>query len=385
METIQLDPERQKQARDYARIRRRLSLLGLGLSGVYALAWLVFGWENSLQVGLVQVTANPWAVVALFAVIFGGLYGLVTLPLDFYTGFTLPHRFGQSTETIIGWIVDQLKGLTIGLPFGLGLMELVYVLLRAAPETWWLWLTGAMILFNILMSFLAPVLIFPIFNRFVPLGEEHADLADRLLKMSVKAGAQVKGVYKFDMSRRTRAANAAVTGLGNTRRIILGDTLISEFSIDEIETVMAHELGHQVNKDIPLGIVFESILMATGLWIANLGLRAGVTIFGLSGAADPSSLPLLVIIMGIYSLVTMPLGNAFSRWRERRADEFSLRLTRNGAAFASALTRLANQNLSEVDPEPWVELLFYSHPALGKRIAMAHAGEPDPAKGQTAA
>jgi len=125
--------------------------------------------------------------------------------------------------------------------------------------------------------------------------------------------------------------------------------------------------------------------MATGLWIANLGLRAGVTIFGLSGAADQSSLPLLVIIMGIYSLVTMPLGNAFSRWRERRADEFSLRLTRNGAAFASALTRLANQNLSEVDPEPWVELLFYSHPALGKRIAMARAGEPDPAKGQTAA
>ena len=385
MEKIQLDPERQKQAREYARIRRRLSLLGMGLSGVYALAWLVFGWENSLLVGLLQIMANSWAVVALYAVIFGGVYSLVTLPLDFYTGFTLPHRFGQSTETIKGWIVDQLKGLAIGLPFGLGLLELVYALLRAAPDTWWLWLTGAMILINILMSFLAPVLIFPIFNKFVPLGEEHADLADRLMKMSVKAGAQVKGVYKFDMSRRTRAANAAVTGLGNTRRIILGDTLISEFSIDEIETVMAHELGHQINKDIPLGIVVESCLMAAGLWIASLGLRAGVNLFGLSGAADPSSLPLLVIIMGIYSLITMPLSNAFSRWRERRADEFSLRLTRNGAAFASALTRLANQNLSEVDPEPWVEWLFYSHPALGKRIAMAHAGEPDPARGQTAA
>ena len=373
METQQIDQERQIKAREYARIQRRLSILGMGLSGAYALAWLIFGWANGLSEGLRSVSSSPWLEVALFGVIFGGIFSLANLPLDFYSGFTLPHRFGQSTETLKGWMMDQLKGLAIGAPLGLGLLELVYALLRWQPESWWLWVTGALILINVLLANLAPVLIMPIFNKFIPLGEEHAELVERLMKLAEKTGARVKGVYKFDMSQRTRAANAAVTGLGNTRRIILGDTLISEFSVDEIETVMAHELGHQVHQDIPLGIVVESGLMLGGLFLASLGLRAGVAIFGLAGAGEPSSLPLLMILMGIYSLITMPLGNGFSRWRERRADEFSLQVTHNGPAFASALTRLANQNLAEVDPEPWVEWLFYSHPALKKRIAMAQA------------
>ena len=371
METIQLDAERQKQAREYARIRRRLSLLGMGITGIYALAWLAFGWENGLQGWLATLTSSAALQVALFGLVFGGIYSLVSLPLDFYSGFTLPHRFGQSTETLKGWINDQLKGLAIGAPLGLGLLELVYALLRWQPDTWWLWVTAALILINVLLANLAPVLIMPLFNKFVPLGEEHAALVERLTKMAEKAGAKIKGVYKFDMSRRTRAANAAVTGLGGTRRIILGDTLISEFSVDEIETVMAHELGHQVNHDIPQGIVIESAMTLVGLFLASLGLKAAVAWLGISAAGDPSSMPLLMVIMGIYGLVTMPLGNAYSRWREKRADEFSLRLTGNGPAFASAMTRLANQNLSEVDPEPWVEWLFYSHPALGKRIRMA--------------
>ncbi len=371
METLKLDEERQKKAREYARIRRRLSLAGMGLSAVYALAWLIFGWEKSLSAVLQQVTSNPALAVALFAAVFGVIYSLVTMPMDFYSEFTLPHRYGQSTETLKDWLLDQLKGLAIAAPLGLALLELVYALLRWQPESWWLWVTGVMIVLNVLLANLAPVLIMPIFNKFTPLGDEHAELGERLMRMAAKAGAKVSGIYKFDMSRRTRSANAAVTGLGNTRRIILGDTLISEFSIDEIETVMAHELGHQVNRDIPLGIVVESLILAVGLFLAQLGLRAGVSLFGLGSPAEPASLPLLVIILGFYSLITMPLGNAFSRWRERRADQFSLKVTGNGAAFASALTRLANQNLAEVDPEPWVEWLFYSHPALSKRIRMA--------------
>jgi STE24 endopeptidase len=181
----------------------------------------------------------------------------------------------------------------------------------------------------------------------------------------------VKGVYKMDLSRRTPSANAFVTGLGSTRRIVLGDTLISEFTIDEIETVMAHELGHQVNRDIPFGILFGTLQTLLGLYLASLGLSWGVRLFGLQGLADPATLPLLGLLMGAYGLLVMPLGNAYSRWRETKADQFSLRLTHNGPAFAAALTRLANQNLSEVEPEAWVEWLFYSHPPLGKRIRMA--------------
>jgi STE24 endopeptidase len=211
----------------------------------------------------------------------------------------------------------------------------------------------------------------PIFNKFVPLGEEYQDLAARLKRLVERAGAKVQGVYKFDISRRTKSANAALTGLGSTRRIILGDTLLDEFTPDEIETVMAHELGHHVNKDIPLLIVAQSLVTIVGLYLASIGLKWGAAAFGLQGPADIAALPVFMLVMGAYGLVTMPLTNAFSRWRERKADQYALETTHNPTAFASAMTRLANQNLAEVDPEPWVEFLLYSHPALEKRIRMA--------------
>lgn len=220
---------------------------------------------------------------------------------------------------------------------------------------------------------IGPVLIAPLFNRYTPLGEEHADLAKRLTRLAERAGARVEGVYTFDMSRRTKAANAALTGIGASRRIILGDTLLEEFSPDEIETVLAHELGHHVHKDIPAGILINSALTLGGLYLAARGLEWGAGWFGFAGPADIAALPLLTLLIGCYGLVTLPLGNAYSRWRERRADQYALQLTSNGQAYASALIRLANQNLAEADPEPWVELLLYSHPAIRRRVAMALA------------
>jgi STE24 endopeptidase len=368
---LAIDPQRQEQARVYARLRRRISIAGMALGGLYALAWLVFGWAVDLRTAIETWVSNPWLQVALFGAVFAGLYSLLELPLDYYSSYILPHRFGLSNQDLIGWVIDQLKGLLIGAPLGLVLLEMVYALLRIAPDTWWLWASAAMLVFSVLLTNLAPVLIMPLFNKFIPLGEEHADLAARLIRLAGKTHTRVKGVYTFDMSRRTKAANAALTGLGGTRRIILGDTLISEFSPDEIETVLAHELGHHVHRDIPVGIVLESLLTLAGFFLAALVLNGGAALFGLNGPADPASLPLLALATGAYGLLTMPLGNAYSRWRERRADEYALQVTGNGPAYASALTRLANQNLAEVDPEPWVEWLFYSHPALGKRIAMA--------------
>jgi STE24 endopeptidase len=195
------------------------------------------------------------------------------------------------------------------------------------------------------------------------------------MKLAEEAGTRVRGVFKFDMSRRTKAANAALTGLGNTRRILLGDTLLDEFSSDEIETVMAHELAHHVNKDIPTGILIESIITLAGLYLASLGLKWGTIALNLDGPSDVAAMPLFFMVLGVYGLVTMPFTNAFSRWRERRADEYALRVTGKGEAYASALVRLADQNLADADPQPWVEFLLYSHPALSKRIAMAKSEE----------
>ena len=366
-----LDPERQKLAREYARIRRRLWLVDISITAVYGLLWLFSGWSVVLRDWLTAYTTNPWVLVPAFAAVYGGILFLINLPLNYYSGFTLPHRYDQSNQTLRDWIVDQLKGMAIGLPIGLILLEGVYVFLRAYPDTWWLWTAAALLIFQVILANIAPVLIAPIFNKYVPLGEEHADLAARLMQLAERAKTKVKGVYKFDMSRRTKAANAALTGIGNTRRIVLGDTLINEFTPDEIETVLAHELGHHVHKDIPMFIGLGTFTTLVGLYIASVVMSWAVGYFGFYSVADPAAMPALELILGAYGLITMPLDNAFSRWRERKADEYALQATGKAEAFGSAFTRLANQNLGEVDPERWVVVLFYSHPPLGERIAMA--------------
>lgn len=367
-----LDPEKQKQAKQYARIRRRLWLVDTIFSALYFLAWLTFGWAISLRESLSSITTNQWLLVPLFVAVFGGILFILNLPLGYYSGFVLPHRFGQSNQTLKGWISDQLKGLAIGLPLGLILLELLYLALRVTGNLWWLWAAGGLLVFNVLLINLAPILIMPLFNKFIPLGEEHKDLADRLLKLAERANTKVQGVFKFDMSKRTKSANAALTGIGNTRRIILGDTLINEFSPDEVETVLAHELGHHVNRDIPVLVTFGILSTTLGLFLASLGLNWAIDQFGFLSPADVAALPALGLIFGAYDLLTMPLNNAVSRWRENMADDYALNSTAKKEAFASAFTRLANQNLGDVDPEKWVVFMFYSHPPLGERIAKAN-------------
>jgi STE24 endopeptidase len=377
VQATSLDPERQKKAKIYARLSRRLMVVDLLLTAVYTLAWLLTGASGVLKLELLKFTLSPWLIVLGYGIVFGGVLLIISLPLSYYEGFILPHRFDTSNQTLRGWISDQAKGLLLGGILGGIMLEVIYAVLRASPDLWWVWAAIILLVFNVLLANLAPVILMPLFNKFIPLGDEHADLAQQLLLLAEKAHTRVQGVYKFDMSRRTKAANAALTGLGRTRRIILGDTLLNEFTGDEIETVMAHELGHQVHRDIPLGIVVQSLSTLVGLYLASLGLNWGARVFGFSGPADIAAFPIFLIVIGLFGFVTMPLTNAFSRWRERRADIYALEMTHNPEAFASAMTRLANQNLSDADPEPWVEFLLYSHPALSKRIAVAQTFPSD--------
>lgn len=382
-EPIQLDPQRQEQAREYARISRRLMLFSLVIDGLLALLWLLFGWSSALKDWLLTYTANAWLLVAGFVLVFGLVDGLISLPLTYYSGFVLPHRYQQSNQSLKDWLLDQLKGLAVSAPLGLIVIELVYLFLRSFPDTWWLWTAGFLLLFSVVLGNLAPVLILPLFNKYTPLEEEHDDLSRRLIKLAEAAGTHVRGVYKFDLSRQTKAANAALTGIGGSRRIILGDTLLNEFTPDEIETVLAHELGHQVNKDIPVGMAVSTLITLCGLWLTSLVLDWGVGFFGFNGVGDIAALPLFMLALGFYGLLTLPLSNGYSRWRERKADLYALQATGKVGAYASALTRLANQNLAEVEPEPWVEWLLHSHPALSKRIKMAREYSPNQSMKQT--
>jgi STE24 endopeptidase len=365
------DPILRDKARKWARQNRRLILVDLGMGAGYLAAWLLTGWSIRLRDVLAKMITLDWLLLLVFAAVLGLVYFLIGAPLSFYRDFILPHRFGQSNETLRNWILDQLKGLAVSAVLGGLLLEILYAMLRFAPENWFLWAAGFMLVVNVLMANLAPVLLFPIFNKFTPLDDDNQDLQNRLLTLAETTGIRVARVYKFDMSRRTKSANAALTGLGNTRRIILGDTLINSFSIDEIETILAHELGHQANKDIPFGILFETIVTVTGLFIAALAMKNGVNYFGFQGISDPAAMPLLALILGIFGLVITPATNTFLRWRERRADAYAIRVTGKPAAFASAMMRLADQNLADSDPERWVEICLYSHPAINRRIAMA--------------
>ena len=169
-----LDPERQKKAKEYARSSRRLWLVNILLSAIYTLAWIVFGWSIALRSWLTErgsIFLNPWILVPAFVFVFGVIYFVLDLPLSYYSGFFLPHRFDQSTQTFKDWILDQVKGILIGAPIGLILLELLYLALRATGDLWWLWAVGGLLVFNVLLSNLAPVLIMPIFNKFVPLSE----------------------------------------------------------------------------------------------------------------------------------------------------------------------------------------------------------------------
>jgi STE24 endopeptidase len=315
---------------------------------------------------VLAISSDVWASTFVYFAIAFFAYNLLFFPISFYGGFVLPHRFGLSTQALGAWLVDVAKGGALGILLGGLVIEVIYAVLRAAPEGWWLWASAFMILFNVVLANLAPVLIFPIFFKFKPL--DNADLAARLTALAARANTRVRGVFTMMLSEKTTAANAALMGLGNTRRIVLGDTLYEKYTPDEIESILAHELGHQVHHDVGLSLVVETMLTIAGFCIADVFLKWSVAQLHYDGIADLAAFPLLGLALGTFGLVTMPFGNAFSRWRESLADEYALQSTRNAPAFLGAMEKLANQNLAELAPEPWVEWLLYDHPPIGKRL-----------------
>jgi STE24 endopeptidase len=366
-EGVTLDEGRQEAARQLARQHRRLMVLEMGLSAVLVIGFLLTGasfWLKDLLQGG-HIVAPGALVAAYVALAFLG-YSLITAPLSWYGGFVLPHRYGLSTQSASGWVEDEMKSLVLGLLLGIPVAEVIYWLLRTYPDTWWVWAAVFLIFFAVLLGHLAPVLITPLFYKLTPLTD--ADLIERIRRLADTAHTRIAGVYTINLSARTTAGNAMVMGLGASKRIALGDTLYADYSPQEIETIIAHELGHQVHHDLELGIIVQSLLFLGGMYVAQLFLRAGVGYFGFSGPGDIAALPLLLLAVGLFSLITMPLINGYSRWRESLADRYAVQTTRNPLAFARAMIRLANQNLSEADPPRWVVWLLYSHPPVKDRV-----------------
>lgn len=367
--TYTVAPPDSPEVRRYNRIRRWLGIGEFALGLALLIVLLITGWTGSLRDLAYSVAWQSYPLaVALYTIMLVFISKFLGLGMDFYS-FRLEQRYQLSNQKLSGWVWDQIKEFLVGAILASLLVELLYFIIRQFPEHWWVLAWVGFLVVAVLLAQLAPVVLFPIFYKFEPLQDE--ELKVRLVRLGERAGTRVRGVYKWHLSEKSKKANAALTGLGNTRRIILADTLLSDYSPDEIEAVLAHELGHQVHKHIPKGIAVQALVTFVGFWAANWWLHYATDRWHMfETLSDFANLPLLVLIFAMLSFILMPALNAFSRFNERQADRYAFEHS-SIASFISSMNKLADQNLAERSPSGWVEWWFYSHPSIGRRLAAA--------------
>jgi STE24 endopeptidase len=360
------------EARRYNALRRRLSIADLALSFALLAALLATGWTYDLRDVALRISGDSY-VLAVFLYLLMLVLGakLIGFPLDYY-GFRLEHEYHLSNQKLGSWLKDELKGMLLGLLLGAVAVELIYWTIRHWPNAWWMIAWLVFMLFSIVLAQIAPVILFPLFYKFVPLEDE--ELKQRLVRLSERAGTQVRGVYEWKLSEKSKKANAALAGLGKTRRIIVADTLLQNYSHDEIEAILAHELGHHVHRHIVKSIGLQVAITFVGFWAADAALRyAADQLHWFQGLADFANLPLLALVSTVLGFLLMPALNAYSRYNERQADLYCWKSVPSVEPFITSMNKLSAQNLAERQPSRLVEVLFHSHPPIAKRIAAAEA------------
>ncbi|MCX7886024.1 MAG: M48 family metallopeptidase [Verrucomicrobiae bacterium] len=364
------DPSRQRRARRYENNHHAIFVAEL----VYMVVLLLWLWRSGTSHQLARLSSNPWLATTVYATAIVIGMKLAVLPLAWFADYFLEHRYQLSTQTMRGWLLDEAKSLALSVLLGVVALNTVYFLLRKLEAGWWLAAGGFFLVFGIGLSVVFPVWILPLFYKLAPL--QNAGLTARLATLAQRAGVKLLGVYRIALSEKTRKANAALAGLGKTKRIILGDTLLEQFTEDEIEVVMAHELAHHRHRDLWLMLAWNAATIFGGLGATDTVLRRLLPSLGFARISDLAAFPLLALCMLGFGLLVMPLNNAFSRWRERLADAAALQLTHNPDAFIRAMRRLADQNLADPNPPALVEFLLHDHPALARRIKMAEQWRP---------
>jgi len=367
-----LDIKRQELAKEYARIMRRLFLVELAVVGAVLLTLVLGG--VSVKLSYFLAFSQPWASTLYFLILAIGL-GIIMMPLTYYQGFILPRRYGLSNQKLGAWIKDRAKASALGFLLGLAVVIAVYWLLDRFPDIWWLWAGIFLLLLSLLLTRLTPTLLLPIFFKLESLAD--VELRQRLVNLAKRAQAKIVGVFTMDLSSKGTTANAMLAGLGKTRSIILSDTLLQQYTAEEIEVILAHELGHHIHRDIPKLIAIQAVVVLLAFYLSDLVLRASLMPLGFQEIGDVAAFPLLLLSLAAFGLIVTPLINAYSRYVEKSADEAALELTANPRAFVAAMTRLTDQNLTVADPSRWVELLFYDHASYTRRVDLANHYNPE--------
>jgi STE24 endopeptidase len=357
------DPQRYESAKHF------VSITGFVVEVLILVYLIKSGSSIRIREIAENISHSYWFSIALYLVAVGAIFKVFDLLLSFYSGYVLEHRFGLSRQSIGGWTKDQLKVIAVGAPLSILGIEVVYALFRSSPSQWWLYDAFIFIVFAVVMTNLAPVVFLPLFFKFKPV--ENQNLQNRVDRLARRTNTALCGIFEWALGEKTRKANAAVVGWGNTRRIIVSDTLLANFSGEEIEVVMAHELCHHVKHHIWLGLALQSLLTLAAFFVAHLILPPLGVSFGFRNIADVANFPLFALVMMGLSLLVLPAVNSFSRRLETQADLYALDITRDALAFVSSMEKLADLNLANKTPNKIVEFIFHSHPSVEDRIKLA--------------
>lgn len=363
-----LDKEKQKQAKQYEKENRLLGLIDMILSLVLLLSFYysgMSGWLANLEIGQSII----WKFLIYVAVFFFTLT-ILSLPLSFYSGYIHEHRWNFSNQTVKSWLGEKLKSFLVGFIIISLVLGLLFWIMSLFPGAWWLIAGLAMALVGVIFATLFPVVILPIFNKYLPI--ENEKLTASLEKILSRGGLRSSGFFKEDMSRQTKKENAFLAGLGRTRRVVLGDNLMDNMTIPEIESIIAHEVGHYKKKHIWKNIVIGTLQQLMVFYLLDLAMKSIFPQFLSSATWNLTFFPVFAVMLGFISLLLFgPLNNALSRYFEKQADLYSLKGIENKRAFMTAMAGLADRNLSNAYPQWWVKFLYYSHPPIGERLQLA--------------
>jgi STE24 endopeptidase len=366
-----LPPPQMEEAKEYGRVSLACDLLDRAIDFAF-LGTVAFVFARPLDSWLAGQTGwhgatSSWRLAALFLVVYA-LHLAVSFPLSCYSGHFLEHRFGLSRQSFTGWLQRYALRHGLGIAFGLVMIVGLYWIIWTMGAWWWVVAAVAFFFVSVLIGRLAPLWILPLFYKVTPLDDE--ELRRRMHALAGGTGLSIDGVFRMSMSDETEKANAMLAGLGRTRRVLIGDTLLDQFSHDEIEVIFAHEIGHHVHRHIPKMLAAGAIYSVLGLWLCDRFL------VGYANVTDYSqtpvwTLPLVMFALTLFGMLLEPLQNAISRQFERQCDRYALERTGNREAYRTAFTKLARQNKADPDPHPLEVLLFHSHPPIRQRLSAA--------------
>lgn len=336
------------------------------ISFILLFLFVQLGYSLMLEDYIRSFTQNDYYVFIIYVFAIGIISSILFAPVNFYTGFYLEHKYNLSNQTFKKYILENIKSILVGLVIGVPILLLFFFVLNQFKDLWWLIFASAMFLISVVLSQIFPILIMPIFYKIIPLNDE--ELKTRITKLAEGAGITVQNVFSFNMSKNTKKANAAFTGLGKTKRIILGDTLLNDYSKDEIETVIAHELGHYKHKHIQKNILFGTVTSFLTFFIISLLYKNSLSWFDFNSILQIAALPILSLWAMVIGLIQTPISNILSRKYEYEADRYAIQSTRKPDSFINTLNKLTDQNLGDRQPHPFVEWFYYSHPSIKNRI-----------------